>query len=332
MSRSISSLVRKCYSSSKIVFQSVKSFSTSPTSCSAAISTNTPLPQLVDSLTDQLSAANIPEPQLSASYLLSKCLSSGDVHVPVYARDWERHDTCLTELQCVKLETLVQCRMSHMPLQYLVGNWDFRDITLLCRPPVFIPRPETEKIVDIIKENLPGAGCNLLEIGPGTGAVSLSLLHECHDIASVTCVDRSKAAVELTLANAELLGLSHKIKVESGRVGTDIEINLDERYDMIYSNPPYILRKDLPTLAPHITLYEDLRALDGGAEGLDVILPILELSGLKLESGGLVILEVDPCHPYILPDKLDKLNHRFTVVDVVKDFTDRDRFMVLKKL
>merc|ERR1711983_731559 len=104
-----------------------------------------------------------------------------------------------------------------------------------------------------------------------------------------------------------------------GRVGTDVEIDLEDSYDLIFSNPPYILRKDLPKLDPQIALFEDLRALDGGAEGLDVIMSILELAGTKLESGGSVILEVDPCHPLILPPKLEELEHTFIVKDVIKD-------------
>ena len=317
----------------KIVCQQVKPFLTTSTAKSS-LSTTSKIKDIVTQVSEQLSAMNIPEPKLSANYLVSCCVSNSDRHVPVLARDWEQHrDTCLDQMQLLKLETLVQCRLAHMPLQYLVGNWDFRDLTLLCRPPVFIPRPESEQMVDLIKEYLPsGTGLRLLEIGPGTGALSLSLLQECENIVDITCVDRSKAAIELTIANAELLGFSNKLKTVLGRIGTDIELDLDEKYDLIFSNPPYILRKDLPKLEPQISLYEDLRALDGGSEGLDVILPILEMAGVKLQAGGFVILEVDPCHPFILPEKLEKLQHQFSVEKVVKDFAEKDRFMILKKM
>ena len=317
---------------SRIICQTVKCFHVSvPTS---SLSNSTPLPQLVTSITEQLTEAGISEPQLSASYLVSKCLSENDPRVPVMSRDWTRvpDDTCLSPAQIVTLETLVQCRLSHVPIQYLVGNWDFRELTLMCRPPVFIPRPETEQLVEVIMARLPHDNCSLLEVGPGTGAVSLSLLRECEAVARITAVERAKAALELTRDNAEMLGLGDRLKLVLGRVGTDVEIDLEDSYDLIFSNPPYILRKDLPKLSPQIALFEDLRALDGGAEGLDVILPILELAGNKLSAGGHVILEVDPCHPYILPEKLEKLQHEFEVEEVVKDFAEKDRFMVLKRL
>jgi len=323
----------KTFKNPKVVCQPLKSFSSISTE-NPTLSTISKIPDIVTQVEEKLSAAKIPEPKLSAKYLVSKCLSSSDPHVPVLAREWERHhDSCLNQTQLNKLNILVQCRLSHMPLQYLVGNWDFREITLLCRPPVFIPRQESEQLVDLIKEYLPPRmGLKLLEIGPGTGALSLSLVQECENISEITCVDRSKAATELTVANAELLGCRNKIKTVLGRVGTDIELDLDDNYDLIFSNPPYILRKDLPKLEPQISLYEDLRALDGGSEGLDVIFPILELAGVKLQPGGFVMLEVDPCHPFILPEKLEKLQHQFSVEKVVKDFAAKDRFMILKKM
>lgn len=332
MSQPLRAVVRPLLSSiapSRIICQTVKCFRDF-----SSLSPSAPLPQLVTNITEQLTEAGISEPQLSASYLVSKCLSGNNPRVPVMSRDWTRvpDDTCLSSAQIATLETLVQCRLSHVPIQYLVGNWDFRELTLMCRPPVFIPRPETEQLVEVIMSRLPSSSCSLLEVGPGTGAVSLSLLRECEAVARITAVERAKAALELTRDNAEMLGLGDRLRLVLGRVGTDPELDLEDSYDLIFSNPPYILRKDLPKLSPQIALFEDLRALDGGAEGLDVILPILELAGNKLASGGRVILEVDPCHPYILPEKLEKLQHVFEVEEVVKDFAEKDRFMVLKKL
>ncbi len=124
---------------------------------------------------------------------------------------------------------------------------------------------------------LPHDNGALLEGGPGTGAVSLSLLRECEAVTRITAVERAKAALELTRDNAEMLGLGDRLKLVLGRVGTDPELDLEDSYDLIFSNPPYILRKDLPKLSPQIALFEDLRALDGGAEGLSVQLGHLHI-------------------------------------------------------
>ena len=297
------------------------------------------LSQELDKITAQLTEAQVPEPALSAKYLLSCCLSP-DPHStssPVLAGDWAKVSTCttLTQDQATTLQRLVQCRLARMPVQYILGNWDFHNITIMVRPPVFIPRTETEQLVDLVLASLPapvpGHNLRLLEVGPGSGAVSLAILSAREDVL-VTCVERSQAAMELTKDNASLLGLVDRLEVVQGKVEVEAQLEgLGGEYDMVFSNPPYILRKDLMALAPEIYLYEDMRALDGGAEGLDVILPIIELAGVKLSPGGLVILEVDPCHPHILPTKLESLNTCFTVDRVVNDFREKERFMVLRK-
>merc|ERR1719192_933550 len=140
------------------------------------------LPALLTRISRDLEDAGVPEPQLSAEYLLSKSLSTGPASAPVLAADWRSHpaSTGLTESQLASLSRLVQCRLAQVPLQYIIGNWDFRGITVICRPPVFIPRPETEQLVDLVLDNLPrpAHSLRLLEVGPGTGAVSLALLSE----------------------------------------------------------------------------------------------------------------------------------------------------------
>ena len=211
-----------------------------------------------------------------------------------------------------------------MPIQYLVGNWDFHGITLDVCPPVFIPRPETEQLVEEVLSRLPPTPCSLLEIGPGSGAICLSLLKVRPDI-QITAVERSIAAAELSKHNAEKLGLQDRLTIIQDKVET---VQLEGSFDAVISNPPYVLRKDLANMEPEIHVYEDLRALDGGAEGMDVILQLLELAHqvLKNDKSAFVALEVDPCHPHILPPKLEQ----FYASEVIKDFNGKERFMVLK--
>lgn len=84
------------------------------------------------------------------------------------------------------------------------------------------------------------------------------------------------------------------------------------------------------TLAPEITVFEDLRALHGGNFGLDVILDIVKLSRKILKPGGKIYLEVDPCHPHLLPPKLGQLPQpHFSLQSVHKDFNEKDRFVTL---
>lgn len=275
---------------------------------------------LLASLTSQFQASSVPEPELSAKYLLSHVLGASQAHH--HEQHLEEH---LDQQQSLQLAALVQCRLARMPVQYLLGSWDFHSISLAVRPPVFLPRPETEELVEVVLARLPPGPCSILEIGPGTGAISLALLSARPDL-TVTAVERSSAAVELTRHNADLLGLGDRITVIHDRVE---KVQLAGcTFTAVVSNPPYVLRADLPKLAPEIHVYEDLRALDGGSEGLDVILPILELAASLLEDRqtGFVALEVDPCHALLLPPKLEA----FYAAETIKDFNDKDRFMVMR--
>jgi len=276
---------------------------------------------LLSSVTEQFAAANIPEPELSTEHLLGRVLGRPRI---IPEQQPELLDLQLQPDQELFLESLVHCRLARMPIQYLVGNWEFREITLDVRPPVFIPRPETEQLVEEVLSRLPGTPCSLLEIGPGSGAICLSLLKVRSDI-RITAVERSIAAAELTKHNAEKLGLQDRLTIIQDKVDN---VQLEGSFDAVISNPPYVLRKDLANLEPEIHVYEDLRALDGGAEGMDVILQLLELASqvLKKDKAAFVALEVDPCHPHILPPKLE----RFYASEVIKDFREKERFMVLK--
>eukprot|EP00096_Caligus_rogercresseyi_P013432 TRINITY_DN6079_c0_g1_i1.p1 TRINITY_DN6079_c0_g1~~TRINITY_DN6079_c0_g1_i1.p1 ORF type:complete len:309 (-),score=27.45 TRINITY_DN6079_c0_g1_i1:8-934(-) len=239
-------------------------------------------------------------------------------------------------------ETLVTCRLSRMPLQYILKEWPFRGLNLSMRPPVFIPRPETEKIVEIASELKPK---RVLEIGCGSGAISLALLTEIPSIENLFSIDRSQLAVDLTLENAERLldsSLRDKLRVyvnpldPEGSFHDKEEFFPSEPFDLVISNPPYILRKDLHNVQPEIALYEDLRALDGGADGLDVVKSIFSwVSKTELFSaeGSRLLLEVDPCHPSIvIPKYLEEFpDLQLSIEAVYKDFLDRERFVLMRK-
>ena len=169
------------------------------------------------------------------------------------------------------LEAMRACRMSRMPVQYIVKTWDFREIRLAMKPPVFIPRPETEQLVSLVLEKCDfqsGGKMRILEVGCGSGAVCLSLLKEAPnaDGISVTAIDRSSHACALTMENAILndhwrnLRVLHAKVDEEGAVremtenGPELDLGSDPKFEMIVSNPPYVLRKDLMNLAPEISV------------------------------------------------------------------------------
>ena len=253
----------------------------------------------------------------------------------------------LNASQIEKLESLCQCRLSRMPVQYIIGEWDFRDITVKLVPPIFIPRPETEILVDFVLKRLNSSqldSCEILEIGCGSGAISLALAHACKKI-KCTAIDASPYACDLTVTNRNNLNLTNRITVIHATLKPDAtveiskilngasDVNLNSRsFDFVVSNPPYVPTKNIPKLQSEIKIYEDLRALDGGDDGLKVIKPLLKYTARVLKPGGRLFLEVDPTHPEYIqfftnkyPDF--KLHHEHTY----KDFCNNDRFVEVMK-
>ena len=107
--------------------------------------------EVLEDAVKQLESANVPEAKVSASLLLAKVVGTNNIEV------LDRPDVANKELlddQRSKLDVFLQCRLSRMPVQYIVGDWDFRQLTLQMRPPVFIPRPETEELVGLVLSHI----------------------------------------------------------------------------------------------------------------------------------------------------------------------------------
>ncbi|CAG07003.1 unnamed protein product, partial [Tetraodon nigroviridis] len=192
-----------------------------------------------------------------------------------------------------------------MPVQYVIEEWDFRDVTLKMRPPVFIPRPETEELVELVLGDLEsrswvGADTQqtCLEVGCGSGAISLSLLRSRPQL-QVLAVDQSRDAVELTAENAGRLGLEDRLQVHHLDVmkAGETLLSLCGSVSALVSNPPYLFSEDMNSLEPEISRFEDHGALDGGEDGLNTIKQILILAPQILINHGRVYLEVEPRHP-----------------------------------
>uniref|UniRef100_A0A672PX52 HemK methyltransferase family member 1-like n=1 Tax=Sinocyclocheilus grahami TaxID=75366 RepID=A0A672PX52_SINGR len=200
-----------------------------------------------------------------------------------------------------------------MPVQYVIEEWDFRDLTLKMKPPVFIPRPETEELVSLVLEDLRSiqeeshtTDLRCLEVGCGSGAISLSLLHSIPQL-RVFALDQSQTAVSLTMENANRLGLQDRLDVHHLDVIKDADAILK------------ILR------------FEDHSALDGGLDRLSMIRPILALSSKLLTQRGRVYLEVAPCHPPVIQQLIEETRPGLLYLETRCDLTNRPRFCILQK-
>ncbi len=193
-------------------------------------------------------------------------------------------DDALDAVMAGRFDDLVKRRVAGEPVAYITGTRDFWSMTLEVTPATLIPRPETERLVELALERLP-QGASVVDLGTGSGAIALALAKERPDL-SVTALDASSAALEVARRNAERLGLS-RVRFLAGDWFAPLA---GERFDLIVSNPPYIEADD-PHLGQGDLRFEPNSALASGNDGLDDIRSIASGAAGHLHSGGWLLVE-----------------------------------------
>jgi len=190
------------------------------------------------------------------------------------------------------IDALAERRLKHEPVARIFGRKEFWSLSLQVGPAVLVPRPETETVVEaaldaVVADALPMEKLRMLDIGTGSGALLLALLSELPNAVG-TGTDISMAALEVARANAERNDLAGRCTF----VACDIAAGLAGSFDLIVSNPPYVVRGDIASLAPEVRDYDPALALDGGADGLDAYRAIAAQAHCLLTPGGRLIVEL----------------------------------------
>jgi len=186
----------------------------------------------------------------------------------------------------VDYAALVERRAAGEPVAYLVGRRGFWTLDLEVTPATLIPRPETERLVELALERLPpGAAARVADLGTGSGAVALALASE-RPQARVVATDASAAALAVARRNAQRLGI-HNVRFAQGDWLAPLQ---DECFDLVVSNPPYIEAGD-PHLAQGDLRFEPASALASGDDGLDDIRRIVHDARTVLVPGGWLLFE-----------------------------------------
>lgn len=207
-------------------------------------------------------------------------------HVVGVNRAWffAHADDALDPAMAERFAGLVQRRAAGEPVAYITGTRDFWSMTLEVTPATLIPRPETERLVELALERLP-QGASVVDLGTGSGAIALALAKERPDL-WVTAVDASSAALEVARRNAARLGLT-RVRFLAGDWFAPLA---GERFDLIVSNPPYIEADD-PHLDRGDLRFEPTSALASGDDGLDDIRLIAAGAANHLHPGGWLLVE-----------------------------------------
>lgn len=243
---------------------------------------------------------------------------------------YTQHDRPLTPQERTTYRGLIELRVTGTPLQYVTGEMPFRHLVMHVEPGVFIPRPETEVLVDLALAAITEREVPLvIDLCTGSGCIAVSLGFERSD-ADVWASDASERAVGAARRNALHAGVAGRVQVVHGDLFAPLPPDLRGRVDLVVANPPYVPSADIDTLPPEVAGFEPQLALDGGPDGLDVARRILDEARSWLADGGTVALELDERR---VVDAATEAERGFNYVDVQVecDLTDRHRFIIGRK-
>jgi len=216
-------------------------------------------------------------------------------------------------------------RINHEPIQYILGKTEFMGLEFKVNPDVFIPRPETEILVETLINIVHSSKLevhSLLDIGTGSGCIAISLAKFLKDV-KITATDIANEALEVAKQNALLN------KVEINFLQSNLFSNYGLRtmnYELIVSNPPYVSTLELNELQPEIQ-YEPRIALDGGADGLDFYRRLITESPRYLKRSGFLIMEMGYNQENAIK-KIFQNSEVFKIIEVIKDYNNIDRVIV----
>lgn len=217
----------------------------------------------------RLDGAGVDAPASTARQLLS--VATGQPRAWLLAHD----DEALPEAQARTLESLLERVAAREPLAYVLGERGFHGITLKIDPRALIPRPETEMLVDLTLAALRAlpAGAAVIDVGTGSGAAAIAIALGAPAARVIAC-DVSADALSLARENAARLGARVEFVV------SDLLSNVPDLAPIVVANLPYVTREEIDMLPPEIQAHEPRVALDGGADGLDLVRRLLaQLSG-----------------------------------------------------
>ena len=213
---------------------------------------------------------------------------------------------------------LLDKRANGKPLQLIIGEWEFYGRPIKLCEGVFIPRPETERLVELILARIPeDRKLSGLEIGVGSGAICINLLVE-RPLLSMFGTDISEKPLDLTRQNAENLGVSDRLDLRK----TNIAEGINARFDFIVSNPPYVLSEEMSDLHPEVE-HDPKKALDGGDDGLWTTRGIVEAARELLIPSGFIAMEI---HEKMGERVGELLAQNFSAVEIKKDLMGKDRY------
>ncbi len=217
-----------------------------------------------------------------------------------------------------KFRSLISRRLKQEPVAYIIGRKEFRSEDFFVDKKSLIPRPETELLIDPIVKIFKNKNLFFLDIGVGSGCIIFSILKELNHSKGIG-IDICKKAVLNAKTNLNRFNLKNRVKI----LNKSVDQVLNKKFDLIVSNPPYIVKREINRLANDIRKFEPKVALDGGNDGLDVIKKVIYKSKEILKLKGVLALEIGRGQYVSVARVLEENN--FRQIKIVKDYQNNIR-------
>ena len=238
----------------------------------------------------------------------------------------------LSVAESYRYEDLLVRRLNREPLAYITGRQEFWSLDFLVSGDVLVPRPETEMLVEFALSHLAEATNSelprILELGTGSGAIAVALATELPQ-AQIVATEISPAALAIARRNASRNGVSDAIRFLEGDLFSALAEDLENYFDLIISNPPYIPRDEISTLDAEVSRWEPHAALDGGVDGLDFYRRIAEQAPAYLRQYGAVAVEIGAAMGAVV-SALFRNRAAYVDTQVHQDYSGRDRVMLAR--
>ncbi len=271
---------------------------------------------------DFLERKQVESPRLNAEWLIAHALGLDRMQI------YLQFDRPLVEDELARMREFVARRGKREPLQYITGQTQFHDLTVKCDARALIPRPETEQLVELVKDLGPeiDESIRILDLGTGTGVIALALAMH-YPRAELVAVDRSPDALELARENALHCGFQSRVAfVESDWFEG---LGGETPFDLIVSNPPYLTESEVAEAESEVKDFEPRIALVAENDGLADLLRIVEGAFTRLSDGGSLWLETGIEHHRALLDACSRLG--YSESEGIADWSGRARFIRARK-
>jgi release factor glutamine methyltransferase len=273
--------------------------------------------ELIQVTTDYFQKQRIDSPRLNAEQLIAFGL--GVKRLDLYLQ----FDREIDESNLARLRGLVKRRASHEPLQHIIGTTEFYGYLFKSDARALVPRPETEKLVELALNKANHEEGILWDVGTGSGVIAISFLLQKPSWKAIAS-DISSEAVALAQENAEELRVADRLQF----IQASLFEGEMEPVDIIVSNPPYLATSSLKTLS-HEVQSDPRLALDGGENGLTLIQNLIEKAVANLKPNGWLLLEIGEDQK----NEVIKIGQQvgFEQVEILLDFSLKDRYFVAQK-